>query len=103
MRCNSTSASRTPLNQSARASMDQVSAEVAPLSVALAHTPKVVEKSDAARARIRAVIQRSFLLGGSTAYTTEAKVVVTLYCVNSDLDDGRIAAVNDAAAQPHVP
>ena len=44
--------------------MHQVSAEVAPLSLALSHTPKVVEKSDAARARIQAVIKHSFLLGG---------------------------------------
>ena len=45
-----------------------MSAEVAPLSLALSHIPKVVEKSDAARARIRTVIKHSFLLGGSSAY-----------------------------------
>ena len=37
---------------------------MAPLSLALSHTPKVVEKSDAARARIRTVIKHSFLLKG---------------------------------------
>lgn len=56
----------------------QVSAEVATLSVTLSHTLKVVEKSDAAKARIRAVIQHSFLLRGLLKSHKRPQSVISL-------------------------